>query len=105
MSSKFKEMGIIWWIDHLDSGGAQQDLACLVESMLEKRLTFITTLTEAQSDHWQDRRKRIPMLWNTLNFTWEGVNHSTLSGIKMSMEQFSATSFFTRVKLLVELYM
>ncbi len=35
MSSKLKEMGIIWWIDHLDSGGAQQDLACLVESMAE----------------------------------------------------------------------
>jgi len=35
MSSKLKGMRIIWWIDHLDLGGAQQDLACLVESMAE----------------------------------------------------------------------
>ena len=81
-------------IDTVANTGLQQQLSVaklelfnerLVQSMLGKRQTFIASFTEAHAENWQDRRKRIPMLWNTLNFTWEGINHSSLPGIKMPL--------------------
>ena len=101
------------WSDLLEkvaNTGLQQQLSVaklelfnerLVQSMLSKRQTLIASFTEAQTENWQDQRKHIPMLWNTLNFTWEGTNHSSLPGIQMPIEHFDATAFFTRVKLLV----
>ena len=115
MVSASNDIAEVRWSDLLDkvaNTGLQQQLSVakleqfnesLVQSMLGKRQTFIASFTEAQAEDWQDRRKRIPMLWNTLNFTWEGINHSPLPGIQMPIEHFAATSFFTRVKLLVEL--